>query len=57
MSELNEYYLINEDQLEAIKNPPFINYNDAYQAIVKSKEEVQQEAPKLKIKRWSKFKL
>jgi hypothetical protein len=55
MSEVHEYYLVNSDELESIKNPPFINYNDAYQAIVKSKEEVQQEEPKLHIKRWKKW--
>lgn len=54
--QLNEYFLVNEDQLQSIKNPPFINYNDAYQAIVKSKEEIQQETPKIQIKRWSYFK-
>lgn len=56
MSDLHEYYLVDEDQLESIKNPPFINYNDAYQAIVKTKEEIRHQEPKTQIKHWIKFK-
>jgi hypothetical protein len=55
-SEIHEYYLVDDDQLESIKNPPFIDYNKTYEAIVKSKEEIEQQEPKIQIKRWIKFK-
>jgi hypothetical protein len=59
MSDVHQYYLITGDQLEKIENPPFLSYSDAYDAIVKSKEEldteVKEKNPHKKITNWSTF--
>jgi hypothetical protein len=59
MSEAHQYYLVTSDQLEKIENPPFLSYTDAYDAIVKSKDELdteeQEKKPNKLITNWSTF--
>jgi hypothetical protein len=60
MSDVHQYYLVSGDQLEKIeKNPPFLSYSDAYDAIVKTKEEFdteeKEQKPHKKIANWSTF--
>lgn len=55
MPDVHQYYLVSEDQLSKIENPPFLSYSDAYDAIVKSKEEVEVKQPLKKITNWTTF--
>lgn len=60
MPNLRQYYLVNESELQKVKETerPCLDYSEIYDTIVKNKEELAQEkkeSNKLKIEAWDIF--